>query len=160
MKKGTKIRQAMAALLLCGCGGMAFTQAATVKVSVTVVQPLPCTINGGRPIEVNFGDELMTTRIDGYRYRVPIDFSFTCTNPYKSAMRMQVRGGTANFGQGLLGTNRDGLGILILQKQSGNQLPLNSWLNFTYPNPITLDAVPVKRAGVNLETGSLPHPQL
>ena len=132
-------------------------QAATVKVSVTVVQPLPCTINGGRPIEVNFGDELMTTRIDGYRYRVPIDFSFTCT---KSAMRMQVRGGTANFGQGLLGTNRDGLGILILQKQSGNQLPLNSWLNFTYPNPITLDAVPVKRAGVNLETGSLPHPQL
>ena len=75
-------------------------------------------------------------------------------------MRMQVRGGTANFGQGLLGTNRDGLGILILQKQSGNQLPLNSWLNFTYPNPITLDAVPVKRAGVNLETGSLPHPQL
>lgn len=84
MKKGTKIRQAMAALLLCGCGGMAFTQAATVKVSVTVVQPLPCTINGGRPIEVNFGDELMTTRIDGYRYRVPIDFRLPAPTPIKA----------------------------------------------------------------------------
>lgn len=153
VKMRTRVRQAVAALLLCGCGGMAFTQAATVKVSVTVVKPLPCIINGGRPIEVNFGDEVMTTRIDGYRYRVPIDFSFTCANPYKSAMRMQIRGGTANFGQGLLGTNRDSLGIAILRQQNGEPLSLNSWLNFTYPNLVKLDAVPVKRAGVNLDTG-------
>ncbi|HIE3987578.1 fimbrial protein [Serratia nevei] len=154
VKMRTRVRQAVAALLLCGCGGMAFTQAATVKVSVTVVKPLPCIINGGRPIEVNFGDEVMTTRIDGQRYRMPIDFSFTCNNPYKNAMRMQIRGGTVNFGQGLLlGTSRDGLGIAILRQENGTRLPMNSWLNFTYPNPVKLDAVPVKRAGVELATG-------
>ncbi|MDU3788474.1 MAG: fimbrial protein, partial [Serratia marcescens] len=53
----------------------------------------------------------------------------------------------------LLGTSRDGLAILILQRQGGDQLPLNSWHNFSYPNPVKLDAVPVKRSGVNLATG-------
>ncbi|ALE97905.1 putative fimbrial protein SteD [Serratia marcescens] len=153
MKMITRVRQTAAALLLCGSSVMAFAQAATVKVSVTVMQPLPCTINGGRPIEVDFGDEVMTTRINGNFYRMPIDFSFTCNNPYKNAMRLQVQGGTANFGQGLLGTSRDGLAILILQRQGGDQLPLNSWHNFSYPNPVKLDAVPVKRSGVNLATG-------
>ncbi|WP_419687763.1 fimbrial protein [Serratia marcescens] len=148
-----KVRQAAIALLLYGSGVMAFAQAATVKVSVTVMQPLPCTINDGRPIEVDFGDEVMTTRINGHFYRVPIGFSFTCNNPYKNAMRLQVQGGVANFGQGMLSTNRDGLAILILQRQTGLQLALNSWLNFTYPNPVKLDAALVKRAGTNLETG-------
>lgn len=100
VKMVTRVRQTAAALLLCGSSVMAFAQTATVKVSVTVMQPLPCTINGGRPIEVDFGDEVMTTRINGNFYRMPIDFSFTCNNPYKNAMRLQVQGGTANFGQG------------------------------------------------------------
>ena len=71
-----KVRQAAIALLLYGSGVMAFAQAATVKVSVTVMQPLPCTINDGRPIEVDFGDEVMTTRINGHFYRVPIGFVY------------------------------------------------------------------------------------
>lgn len=100
VKMVTRVRQTAAALLLCGSSVMAFAQTATVKVSVTVMQPLPCTINGGRPIEVDFGDEVMTTRINGNFYRMPIDFSFTCNNPYKNAMRLQVQGGTANFGRG------------------------------------------------------------
>ncbi|ENE2355451.1 fimbrial protein [Serratia marcescens] len=149
------MQQAVAALLLCGSSAVMPLQAhLAVQVKVTVVQPLPCTINGGNPIEVDFGDEVMTTRIDGQRYRTPIDFSFTCNNPYKNAMRMQIRGGTVNFGQGLLlGTSRDGLGIAILRQENGTRLPMNFWLNFTYPNPIKLDAVPVKRAGVELATG-------
>ena len=121
----TRVRQTAAALLLCGSSVMAFAQTATVKVSVTVMQPLPCTINGGRPIEVDFGDEVMTTRINGNFYRMPIDFSFTCNNPYKTPCGCRCRAAPP-ISAGLLGTSRDGLAILILQRQGGDQLPLNS----------------------------------
>ena len=148
----TRVRQTAAALLLCGSSVMAFAQTATVKVSVTVMQPLPCTINGGRPIEVDFGDEVMTTRINGNFYRMPIDFSFTCNNPYKNAMRLQVQGGTANFA-GAARHQSGWFGYPHLAKARWGSTAAEFRHNFSYPNPVKLDAVPVKRSGVNLETG-------
>ena len=75
-------------------------------------------------------------------------------------MRLQVHGGVANFGQGMLSTNRDGLAILILQRQTGQQLALNSWLNFTYPNPVKLDAALVNGLAPIWRRENLPHPRL
>lgn len=61
-----KITRCRAAFWLAGmlALGQLPAQATTVNVRVTVLSP-PCIINGGRPIEVDFGDEVMTTRIDG-----------------------------------------------------------------------------------------------
>ncbi len=124
--------------------------ATTVTVKVTVVAPPPCVINGDRPIEVDFG-EVMTTRVDGSSYRVPVDYSLSCSGQSKNAMKLQVLGTGAAFDAAVLRTNKTGLGIQL--QQGDSKLTLNSWLNFTYPNTPELWAVPVKQSGAALSGG-------
>ncbi|BEL87794.1 exotoxin [Serratia marcescens] len=125
--------------------------ATTVSVKVTVLAPLPCVLNGNRPIEVNFGDEVLTTRIDGENYRTPVDYEFTCTKPEKNGMRLLLAGTGAGFDGKLLQTSVDGLGIAFLNNRS--RIALNSWQTFTFPDMPTLEAVPVKQANAALPTG-------
>ncbi|MEN4170710.1 fimbrial protein [Serratia marcescens] len=125
--------------------------AATVTVKVTVLAPLPCVINGNKPIEVNFGDEVMTTRIDGSKYRTPVEYSVSCTRPQKNGMRLQIAGTAAGFDSKLLKTNVEGLGIAFFR--DGAQVALNSWSNFTYPALPKLEAAPFKQTNAALPTG-------
>ncbi|MEL5445946.1 fimbrial protein [Serratia ureilytica] len=128
------------------------TQAATtVSVKVTVLAPLPCVLNGNQPIEVNFGDEVLTTRINGENYLTPVDYKFTCTEPEKNGMRLLLAGTGAGFDGKLLQTSVGGLGIAFLN--NGSRIALNSWQNFTYPALPKLEAVPVKQANATLPTG-------
>lgn len=126
-------------------------EAATVKVKVTIIAPPPCTINNGLPIEVEFG-EIMTTRLDGNQYSTPVDYSLDCSTAVTNALKIQVRGNSASFGDGkLLRTNKEGLGIRLLW--GDNEMPINIWGDFTYPNIPKLRAVPVKRAEAMLTEG-------
>ncbi len=63
---------------------------ATVTVKVTVVAPPPCVINDGRPIEVEFGD-VMTTRVDGDNYKMPVNYTLSCTGDTANAMKLQIK---------------------------------------------------------------------
>ncbi|HGM5270301.1 fimbrial protein [Serratia nevei] len=130
---------------------MSVQSATNIIVSVTVLTPLPCVFDGNKPIEVNFGDEVLTTRIDGSYYRKPVAYSLTCSGQGKNAMKLQIAGNGASFNGQLLQTNVNGLGIALLR--NGTRIPLNSWQNFTYPTIPVLEAVPVRQAGVELPTG-------
>lgn len=121
-----------------------------VTVKVTVVESLSCVINDNMPIEVNFG-EVMTTRVDGSNYRQLVKYGMSCTGQNKNAMKLQVQGNSASFNSSLLRTSATGLGIQLLNGDS--KLPVNSWLNFTYPNIPKLYAVPVQQDGVTLGVG-------
>lgn len=123
---------------------------AYVTVSVTVVQPPPCTINDDQPIEVDFGD-VMTTRVDGINYRMPVNYALSCSNASSNAMKLQVNGSGASFDSTLLRTNKTGLGIEL--RQGNNKLPVNRWLSFTYPQKPELWAIPVKQSGTTLTGG-------
>jgi type 1 fimbria pilin len=123
---------------------------ATVTVTVTVVAPPPCVINGNRPIDVEFGD-VMTTRVDGNNYKMPINYTLSCTGSSSNAMKLQVNGAGAAFNATVLRTNKTGLGIELLQGDT--KLAVNRWLMFSYPNAPALWAVPVKQAGVTLAGG-------
>lgn len=151
MNRVTKHRRAgysLAALL------MAFplvTQAATtVTVKVTVVAPPPCIINDDRPIVVEFGD-VLTTRVDGSNYRLPVNYTLNCKDALSNAMKLQVQGVGAGFDGTVLQTNKAGLGIEL--QQGDAKLPVNSWLNFTYPSKPELWVVPVKQNGATLTGG-------
>ncbi|WP_442991095.1 fimbrial protein [Serratia marcescens] len=141
-----------------GCGMAVFmllsspVQAATsIKVTVTIVAPPPCVINNNNLIEVNFGNDVMTTRIDGSYKKQPVVYSVECKNAPNNAMKLQIQGVSAGFDSEVLKTNKDGLGVALLR--NGNRQPINSWVNFTYPNLPTLEAVPVKQAGATLSGG-------
>ncbi|MGQ8775442.1 fimbrial protein [Serratia sp. NA_112.1] len=124
----------------------------TLTVTVTIVAPPPCVINGNNVIEVNFGNDVMTTRVDGSYKKMPVAYRVECTNAPTNAMKMQVSGNGAGFDSGVLQTNRADLGVAFVR--NGNRVPLNSWLNFTYPNTPTLEAVLVKQAGATLSGGA------
>lgn len=41
---------------------------------------------------MNFGDEVMTTRIDGSNYRRPVNYTLTCNGQSSNALKLQVQG--------------------------------------------------------------------
>lgn len=125
------------------------TTEATVAIKVTVLA-VPCTVNDNKAIEVNFGD-VMTTRVDGKNYREQISYTLSCSAGASKAMKLQVQGTGAAFDSELLNTTVSGLGIRM-QNGSSN-LPVNQWVNFTYPDKPALWAVPVKQTGVTLSGG-------
>lgn len=144
-----------AALVACGVlmalpPGAMGSNMATVTVKVTVVAPPPCVINDDRPIDVAFGD-VMTTRVDGDNYKMPVNYTLSCTDAPSNAMKLQVKGTGAAFDATVLQTNKTGLGIEL--RQGDSKLAVNDWLNFTYPNKPELWAVPVKQTGATLTGG-------
>lgn len=129
---------------------MAGAVTSMVTVQVTVLAPPPCVINDDRPIEVDFG-EVMTTRVNGVNYRRPVDYTLSCSKAFSNAIKLQVQGNAASFDRTVLQSNKAGLGIGL--RHGDNKLPVNSWLNFTYPNVPVLWAVPVRQSGITLKGG-------
>lgn len=142
-----------------GCGLLALMMlygpqaqaVATIKVTVTIIAPPPCVINNNNLIEVKFGNDVMTTRIDGSYKKQPVVYSVECKNAPNNAMKLQIQGIGADFDGEVLQTNKGGLGVALLR--NGNRQPINRWVNFTYPNLPRLEAVPVKQAGATLRGG-------
>lgn len=138
---------------LAGClWGASVYAGSTVTVKVTVLAPLPCVLNEKQPIEIDFGNEVMTTRIDGTNYRQKVGYTLTCSGQGKNAMRLQIKGVGAAFDATALQTNVNGLAIAF-EQPVGKRLPVNGWANFDYPNLPDLYAVPVRKNGVELPTG-------
>lgn len=122
----------------------------TVTVKVTVVALPSCIINDDRPIVVEFGD-VLTTRVDGSNYRLPVNYTLDCKDAPSNAMKLQVQGTGAGFDGTVLQTNKSGLGIEL--QQGDAKLPVNSWLNFAYPRKPELWVVPVRQSGATLTGG-------
>jgi type 1 fimbria pilin len=139
------------ALLLPGTLAQAIT---TVTVRITVVAPPPCSINNGRTIEVDFGNDVLTTRVDGSNYRRPIPYSVQCNGNTTNAMTLMIEGAGAGFGYNVLRTNKPDLGIALFITDANVPLPLNTRIRFTYPAIPTLSAAPTKRAGSTLTAGA------
>lgn len=123
---------------------------ATVNVLVTVVEVPPCIINGNRVIEVDFGD-VIVPQIDGTRYMKTVSYSLECTGQLTNAMKLAIQGNPTTFDNTALKTNVEDFGIAI--RANGQPMVINSWMNFVYPNKPILQAVPVKRTGVDLPGG-------
>lgn len=144
-----------ACLALMAWGGcfpaMAKTATATVTVKITLTAP-PCEVNNNNLIEVDFGNDVMTTRVDGEYKKRPIVYSVQCQGNVSGAARIRIDGNGATFDAGVLKTNKTDFGIALLN--DGKRLPINSWLNFNYPTLPKLEAVPVKRSGAKLSGGA------
>jgi type 1 fimbria pilin len=122
-----------------------------VNIRGTVIIPPPCTINNNQTIRVDFGDEVMTTRIDGVNYKQAITYSLSCDIQKSNNLKMSIQGTVASFNSALLRTDKNGLGIALYR---GTQpLNANTWFNYTYPSKPELYAVLVKQSGATLTGG-------
>ena len=138
---------AVAALGCCGTGRAAMTL--TVRVSVVSE---PCIINGGRPIAVDFGDDLLTSKVDGSRYMKNIDYSLECSDAVDGRLKMTISGVGAGFDSTVLQADQANLGIRLLH--DGQPMPLNEPLSFSPQDKPALQAVPVKNPADKLRAGA------
>lgn len=138
-------------MMLALSASSAMAASSNITISVTVVDKPHCEVNGNQAIVVDFGDDMFINRVDGNRYLKTVDYALTCKNSRKNAMRMKVTGNATAFNSSALQTSQPDLGIAL--RANGQALPLNSWLNFTYPDRPLLQAVPVKRANGVLSGG-------
>ncbi|VEA61597.1 putative minor fimbrial subunit StfF [Serratia plymuthica] len=122
-----------------------------INISGAIMAPLPCVINDNQIIEVNFGNDLVTIRVDGINYIKNLDYTLTCKNNTSNAIKIKFQGNATAFNNSALQTEQADLGIEL--RANGQLMPINNWLNFTYPNKPLLQAVPVKRGGGVLKAG-------
>lgn len=120
----------------------------------TLIDPPPCTINGGSDVDVNFGSTVLTTRVDGVNYRMAVPLNIVCTAPPLNTMRLQFVTTGAPFDATVVNTDKMDLGIKLYSGTgSGTPVAVNTWLNFTYPAFPAIEAVLVKNPGTTLTSG-------
>lgn len=94
-----------------------------INVELTVLAK-PCTINNGNPIDVAFGDGLLTTRVLGRNYRRTVFYTTRCAAPH---LKTGIMGTGASFDTTLLATSNPNLGIQFISASVSQ--PLNVWHN-------------------------------
>ncbi len=124
----------------------------SLTIRAVIIAPPPCVINGGSTLDVPFGNDLLTSRVDGVNYRRAVPYTVVCETPANNALTLQLRGTGAAFDSRVLSTRKPDLGVKLFV--NGADWPLNTVVNFTHPNFPVVQAVPVKRAGSKLTGGA------
>ena len=123
-----------------------------LTIRAVIIAPPPCVINSGSTLDVPFGNDLLTSRVDGVNYRRDVPYTVICDSPFNNAMKLELKGTGASFDSGVLVTRKPDLGVKLFV--NGADWPLNTAVNFTHPNFPVVQAVPVKRAGSSLTGGA------
>lgn len=143
-----------AALLGGLAAGMAQAQDNVSIITVRVtVNATPCQINNNQIIEVNFGENVITTEVAKGIYEQEVDYSLDCTNAdQRKTLVMRISGDKATFGNNVLGTSFDELGVKL--KADGQDFPLNTGLLLasSASKPV-LSAQLVQKPDTRLPTG-------
>lgn len=103
----------------------------TITISMTVLNPPPCTINDGRTIEVDFG-EIVTSDVLHDAISRPINLNLQCSSMSKNQLRLQIQGTPAKDYPDYLLVSYSPIAIKFTS--NGQVLPINSWLNFSWPD--------------------------
>lgn len=138
--------------LLMALSGQA-TAADNMRFSGTLIEPPPCTINDGGKVDVDFGDRVGVSKVDGVNYQQPVNYKITCT-PGAGAWNMTLTlvGTPADYDEAAVASNMDDLAVRLLQ--NGKRFTLNQPIPIKRSAPPTLEAVPVKRPGATLQEGA------
>jgi type 1 fimbria pilin len=122
-----------------------------MRFSGTLIEPPPCTINDGGEVDVDFGNRVGVTKVDGVNYLQPVNYWITCGPGAEGSMTLEVVGTPADYDEAAIASNVDNLAVRLLQ--NGKRFPLNKPLPIGLNARPTLEAVPVKRPGVVLKEG-------
>ncbi|MDM1840423.1 fimbrial protein [Serratia marcescens] len=124
-----------------------------MRFSGTLIEPPPCSINDSGMVDVDFGNRVGISKVDGANYLKPVNYRITCS-PGVGAwnMTLTVVGTSADYDAAAVKTNIQDLSIRLLQ--NGQQFTLNQPIAIKLNAPPMLEAVPVKRPGATLKEGA------
>ena len=120
----------------------------------TLIEAPPCVINDGNPVVVDFGSDVMTTRLDGTAYKTRIPLSLDCRGSVSTKQKVRISGGAADFDPLALSGDQAGFGIALFKGEGNSRYTPGEWLPFTDPDVPELYAAPVKQDGVTLTGGA------
>lgn len=127
------------ALILWLAASVPSAYAVQVTFAGGLVESLPCLVNDGRLIEVDFGNSLVIRNLDGVRYREPVQYQLVCRG--LGTVKLSVQGNPVSFDNAAVQTDKTGLGIRL--ELAGKAFVLNTPVVVDPVNPPTLTAVPV-----------------
>lgn len=134
------------------CSNMAIA-APNLLLKGTIIEPPPCKINDDQPIDVNFGEDLGVSKINGDNYRQTIDYVIKCaTNDSAYKLTLTVSGDVMSKDNTAIQSSKSGLGIRILQNNQRVRIGSTWVIDMAYP-PV-LEAVPVADPAIKLSEGS------
>ncbi|HFF8948033.1 fimbrial protein [Serratia marcescens] len=122
----------------------------------TLLEYPPCEINGGQPVEVNFGD-VGVNKIDGEGDAQTFSITFDCEGTGTNKL-LRYLGNAASFDSAAVQSNIPNFGIRLAHRsregiisafEVGSTLPIAS-----YAGSSTFIATPVKKAGATLQEGA------
>lgn len=82
----------------------------SLTIRATIIAPPPCVINSGSTLNVPFGNDLLTSRIDGVNYRRNVPYTVRCDSPFSNALTLELKGTGAAFDNRVLVTRKADLG--------------------------------------------------
>lgn len=121
-----------------------------LSLNVALVAPA-CEINHGRPIHVDFGDNLQASRLNGQNYMQRIDYQLSCNETRTARLTLTLNGEPAEFDSTALTTSMADIAIRVLQ--NGIPVALNQPMALDIHQPPMLHAVPIKREDAILANG-------
>lgn len=126
----------------------------TINVSGVLLDTPDCTVNGNNSIDVDFGDDVVISRIDGLTYKkTQLIYSLVCTSLAKQGLTVTVKGTPASFNSQLIATDKEGLGIQMLLYGAipiGPGTAMNFDYSDTNSNAVNLWAVLSAQSGATL----------
>lgn len=115
---------------------------------------LTCKIGDDKPIDIDFGDEVVTDLIDGIHYQHEVPLKITCNPDYSGDLNFKVSGTATSFEKSALVTNVAQLGIRFLDANSDTPIELNKAYTHKNNDSVDLKVVPVKSVGAALKGGA------
>lgn len=123
----------------------------TMTLHGVILNPASCQIPGSNIIYIEFGDQLINSKIDGSNYLQNFQIPISCTGS-PAGVQMLIKGDSSDIATGVLSTTKANLGIRLLR--NGTVQPINSWFDIDYRKPTELQAVPVRKAGTIISGGN------
>ncbi|WP_175576906.1 fimbrial protein [Yersinia enterocolitica] len=116
----------------------------------TLIEPPVCTPDG-KTIEVDFGEHVMTSRVEDGLYTQPLKHGLDCKGSVISDLKLKIVGTAASFDPNSLQTTADGLAIEV--SADSKKLAINEWLNFDKAKAPEMQVVLVKGKDAELKGG-------
>ena len=117
----------------------------------TLVEYPPCEINGGEPVEIDFG-EVGVNKVDGQNYAQTFTITYDCEG-LSTDMVLRYKGVVTTFDTAAVQSNIADFGIQLQHQKGGVITPFAVGTSIPIPSYLggsTFVATPVKKVGADL----------
>ncbi len=126
--------------------------AADINFHGTLIE-LTCKIGDDKPIDVDFGDQVVTDLIDGQHYMQDVPLKIVCNHDYKSDLDFTIKGTAIAFDKAALETDAADVGVRILFASDNSPVEINKAYVYRHNDDVSLKVVPVKKSGSSPKGG-------